>query len=124
MTVAGDDPIGARSPLVGFGAGRRICPGQQVGERSLFIAVSHLLWAFDIKKAVGEDSKEIDIDTESFLPGLAALLVPFHCSIKTRSEHHADMIRKMWGNATATMLDKNEQWIAIPKDIESSMRKN
>ncbi|KAI0304241.1 cytochrome P450 [Russula brevipes] len=32
-----------------FGAGRRICPGIHVAERELWLAVSRLLWAFDIQ---------------------------------------------------------------------------
>ncbi|KAJ9094968.1 hypothetical protein QFC21_005760 [Naganishia friedmannii] len=32
-----------------FGAGRRICPGYHVAERSFFVGFSRLLWAFDIK---------------------------------------------------------------------------
>ncbi|KAL4768022.1 cytochrome P450 [Aspergillus nidulans var. acristatus] len=34
-----------------FGAGRRICPGYHVAERSLAIAIMRILWAFDIKWA-------------------------------------------------------------------------
>lgn len=32
-----------------FGAGRRICPGYNVAERSLAVAIMRLLWAFEIK---------------------------------------------------------------------------
>ncbi|KAF8257885.1 cytochrome P450 [Lactarius quietus] len=32
-----------------FGAGRRICPGIHVAERELWLAISRLLWAFDIR---------------------------------------------------------------------------
>ncbi|KAK8221384.1 cytochrome P450 [Phyllosticta capitalensis] len=32
-----------------FGAGRRICPGTTVAERSLGIAIMRILWAFDVK---------------------------------------------------------------------------
>ncbi|KAF2012756.1 cytochrome P450 [Aaosphaeria arxii CBS 175.79] len=33
-----------------YGFGRRLCPGVDMGELSLFIAVSRILWAFDIRK--------------------------------------------------------------------------
>lgn len=36
-----------------FGFGRRICPGIHVAEASLFIAISRLLWAYDIKPRQG-----------------------------------------------------------------------
>lgn len=32
----------------GFGHGRRICPGMHMAERSLFINLAYLFWAFDI----------------------------------------------------------------------------
>ncbi|KAI0794374.1 cytochrome P450 [Fomes fomentarius] len=45
-----------------FGAGRRICPGMALAEREIFLAVSHLLWAFKIEELPDEpiDLKEYD----------------------------------------------------------------
>ncbi|KAF8500293.1 cytochrome P450 [Russula emetica] len=37
-----------------FGAGRRICPGIHVAERELWLAISRLLWAFDIRSLPDE----------------------------------------------------------------------
>ncbi|KAF4602170.1 hypothetical protein EYR40_005374 [Pleurotus pulmonarius] len=37
-----------------FGAGRRICPGMEMAERELFLAVSRLLWAFSFAEVPGE----------------------------------------------------------------------
>ncbi|KAH9975033.1 cytochrome P450 [Lactifluus volemus] len=37
-----------------FGAGRRICPGIHVAERELWLAISRLLWAFDIQSVPDE----------------------------------------------------------------------
>ncbi|KXN80997.1 Cytochrome P450 1A2 [Leucoagaricus sp. SymC.cos] len=36
-----------------FGAGRRICPGEGLSEREIFLAVSYILWAFIIQRAQG-----------------------------------------------------------------------
>ena len=33
----------------GYGTGRRFCPGAHIAERNLFLAISKLLWAFEIK---------------------------------------------------------------------------
>ncbi len=42
-------PDGAKTPThLAFGAGRRECPGRHVADASLFIAISRILWAFDI----------------------------------------------------------------------------
>ncbi|KDQ29248.1 hypothetical protein PLEOSDRAFT_1112179 [Pleurotus ostreatus PC15] len=37
-----------------FGAGRRICPGMEMAERELFLAISRLLWAFSFTEVPGE----------------------------------------------------------------------
>lgn len=48
-------------PHVTFGAGRRICPGSHVAERTLFIAMCRLIWAFsfDYKRDVSGNPKPI-----------------------------------------------------------------
>ena len=38
-----------------FGAGRRICPGYNVAERSMALAAMRILWAFDV--GVAKDAK-------------------------------------------------------------------
>ncbi|KAI0746299.1 cytochrome P450 [Daedaleopsis nitida] len=45
-----------------FGAGRRICPGITLAEREIFLAVSHLLWAYKMEELPDEpiDLKEYD----------------------------------------------------------------
>ncbi|KAF9491318.1 cytochrome P450 [Pleurotus eryngii] len=45
-----------------FGAGRRICPGTWVAEREIWLAISRILWAFEMKYIPGEpiDLKEYD----------------------------------------------------------------
>lgn len=44
-----------------FGHGRRICPGLEVTEKSLFLQFSSLLWACNIRQARDADGKEVDI---------------------------------------------------------------
>jgi hypothetical protein len=38
----------------GCSASRRICPGMHVAERELWLAISRLLWAFDIRSLPNE----------------------------------------------------------------------
>ncbi|KAH7012853.1 cytochrome P450 [Ilyonectria destructans] len=87
-----------------FGAGRRICPGIHVAERTLFLAVVRLLWAFQIDKARGPDGEEIQVDRDEVTQSIAARPVPFRCSIKPRSEKHIAIVKESWKNA-ADMLD-------------------
>ncbi|CBX95800.1 hypothetical protein IAQ61_004634 [Plenodomus lingam] len=46
-----------------FGAGRRICSGVHLAENSMFIVLAKLLWAFDILPPLGEDGREVKVDT-------------------------------------------------------------
>lgn len=60
-----------------FGAGRRICPGIHVAERSLFLAMARILWAFDMSKAKDPQGNEIDMDPDEVTQSIAARPVPF-----------------------------------------------
>jgi len=42
-----------------FGAGRRICQGMHVAERSLFLGVARLAWAFDITPEKDEKGRDV-----------------------------------------------------------------
>lgn len=48
---------------VGFGFGRRVCMGEHIARAALFLVVSRLLWAFEIKKELDGAGKEIEVDT-------------------------------------------------------------
>jgi len=47
-----------------FGAGRRICPGIQVAERELWLAISRLLWTYDIRSVPDEPISLEEYDGE------------------------------------------------------------
>lgn len=52
-----------------FGFGRRACPGQHIGERSLLIVSARLLWAFNFSKAVDAAGRSIIPDSLDFSTG-------------------------------------------------------
>jgi cytochrome P450 len=43
-----------------FGWGRRVCPGQHIGEASVFIQIVSVLSGFDIRRALDGTGKEIE----------------------------------------------------------------
>lgn len=45
-----------------FGWGRRVCSGQGLAEQGTFITVARLLWAFNIRKALDGQGREIPVD--------------------------------------------------------------
>lgn len=45
-------------PLATFGFGKRLCPGQHIVRKSLFINISRVLWAFEISYAYENGQKQ------------------------------------------------------------------
>ncbi|KAM5544434.1 hypothetical protein V8D89_002094 [Ganoderma adspersum] len=70
-----------------FGAGRRICPGMALAEREIFLAVSHLLWAFEMTELPDE---RIDLNEYDGLSGRSP--VPNRIRLTPRDEHVASIL--------------------------------
>lgn len=69
---------------LGYGAGRRICPGIHLAERNLFIATAKLLWAFDFSQdasLVNDTSAETGSSK-----GFMHCVKDYGCRIDLRSE--------------------------------------
>ncbi|KAJ7499379.1 cytochrome P450 [Mycena latifolia] len=64
-----------------FGAGRRICPGLVVAERELFLAISRILWAFNVQAL---PSGPISLEEYEGLSGRTPL--PFRVMFEPRHE--------------------------------------
>lgn len=97
-----------------FGAGRRLCQGMHVADRSLFLAISRLLWAFRLEKAVDAEGKQIVPDPDNLTQGFLVQPMPFPARITPRSEKHAALIRTAWEEGQE-MLDEEKQWKKVPE---------
>jgi cytochrome P450 len=56
-------PEDPKLPNHSFGFGRRSCTGERIARNALFIAIARLLWAFDFRKGLDGDGREINVDT-------------------------------------------------------------
>ena len=81
-----------------YGAGRRVCPGVHVAERSLYINIVRVLWGFDITKAKDLDGKVIE-PTTKMVRGFLSVPEPFECSITPRSAKHVQIMRQAFEDA-------------------------
>ncbi|RPD52417.1 cytochrome P450 [Lentinus tigrinus ALCF2SS1-6] len=81
--------------IIGFGFGRRICPGMFFAMNSIFIGIATMLCVFNITKAKDENGEEIvpEVDFQGFISHPA----PFKCEIAPRSEETATLIRRAAG---------------------------
>ena len=83
-----------------YGAGRRVCPGVHVAERSIYINVVRTLWAFDIGEGTDEAGNTVKPDI-AMNPGFLSVPKPFKASIKVRSSQRAKVIREAFQAAEA-----------------------
>ncbi|CAK3859612.1 related to purine nucleotide binding [Lecanosticta acicola] len=72
-----------------FGWGRRICPGADLASNSLFIALSKLLWAYDVLPSEGQE-----YDIFAYTDGFNVRPKKFECLIRVRSERHRNVLEK------------------------------
>ena len=86
-----------------FGWGRRFCPGHDIAESSLFIVLSRILWAFDLKTrkhpVTGADDIPDMNDESSFTDGFVSIPKIYPLAFIPRSEKKASMIRKAFADA-------------------------
>ena len=100
-----------------FGAGRRICKGIDIGENSLFLGLSRMLWAFNFEKSTDTAGKEITPDPNDLVGGLAASPRPFPAKIVPRTEKHAQAIRTEWELTQSALNSNDKQWKDVPQDL-------
>lgn len=96
-----------------FGAGRRLCQGMHIAERSLFLAISRLVWAYFFEKTKDANGQPITPDTEDLIGGLTVIPANFKAVITPRSEEKAYIVRNAWKFCEDELLDPNtKQWIS------------
>ncbi|OAG38046.1 hypothetical protein AYO21_07768 [Fonsecaea monophora] len=88
-----------------YGAGRRVCPGVHVAEKSLFLNIARVLWAFNISKKIAKDGSVIEPNI-AMVPGWMTIPQPFECDITVRSEKKAALINKIWAETKETLGEK------------------
>ncbi|KAL4810589.1 cytochrome P450 [Aspergillus unguis] len=91
----------------GYGAGRRICPGMHLAERTQWRAIAKLLWAFNIELPIDPATgQKIIPDPEAYKEGIAHGPLPYKVVFKPRSQAHVDVLMK----ECAGSLKMLEQW--------------
>ncbi|THW17027.1 cytochrome P450 [Aureobasidium pullulans] len=116
-------PDPSKRDTVGFGAGRRICPGMHVADRSMFLGVSGILWAFSITPKQDAEGQDILPDPDNLIVGgIAARPEPFVANILPR-DGKAEIVRQEWENAQKLLDPETKQWKETPEgDWDATLR--
>lgn len=78
-----------------YGAGRRICAGIHLAERTQWRMLAGLLWAFRIEHVIDEATGEkIEIDTDAYEEKLITGPKPFRVQFTPRSQEHVRVIER------------------------------
>jgi cytochrome P450 len=111
---AASNPDASKRDHYLFGAGRRVCQGMHIAERSLFLGISRLLWAFHFENKRDENGDEIVPDAANLTEGLLVQPRTFPVKITCRSEGRAKVLREEWRKVEENLDDKG-QWAKIPE---------
>jgi len=115
LADAAANPDASKRDQFTFGAGRRICPGIHVAERSLFLGMSRILWAFNIEPALDAQGKPMIPDQEKLTQGFVCMPEEFPAKISPRSKERADIVTAEWRAAEEECLDPvTKQWKTQP----------
>ncbi|KZP19024.1 cytochrome P450 [Athelia psychrophila] len=85
------DPSVLDPEVLGFGYGRRICPGKEMAKGSLWLTAGSILATFDISKATDESGAVVEPSGEYELRVIRHPK-PFECTIRVRSGEIEQMI--------------------------------
>ncbi|KAI0802036.1 cytochrome P450 [Irpex lacteus] len=77
---------------VAFGFGRRICPGMDLAENTLWITIASIFYAFKVIPALDDKDVPVPIDLEFHEHGVR-YPKPFKCNIAPRNESSVELIR-------------------------------
>jgi cytochrome P450 len=113
--AANNPDVSKRDHFV-FGAGRRLCQGMHIAERSLFLAIARMLWAFDFRVARDGDGNELKPNVDDLTVGLLVCPKPFPARIVPRDGTKAARVRAEWSK-TKELLAEDLQWKVLPEGL-------
>lgn len=89
-----------------------------IADRSLFLAISRLLWAFKFERALDENGKEMIPEARAVTQASLVQPLPFPAKIIPRSDMHAEMVKTQW-KTSQDLLDEEGQWLAPSDSLQT-----
>ena len=82
-----------------FGFGRRICPGMNIAERSLFILTARIAWAFQFSRKLDANGNQIHVPDYDYVVGFNTWPNKFPFELNPRSEKRKQIVVDAWKEA-------------------------
>lgn len=109
--LANDFAVGpdyANRDHYGYGAGRRICPGIHLAERSMWRITAKLLWAFEFAEPLDPVTGKVQpLDPDAYTSANLVCPLPFKVRITPRSQAHVDIIKRELAGAEDFLAQYN-----------------
>lgn len=103
-----------------FGAGRRLCQGIHIAERSLFLAISRFWWGFNFSRATNLDGTPVQYDIDELVGGITVQPAEYPASITVRSETKERIMRHEVAECEKLLDPVTRQWKEVPKGMAFS----
>ncbi|KAF7166314.1 hypothetical protein CNMCM6106_002172 [Aspergillus hiratsukae] len=103
-----------------FGAGRRMCQGIHIAERSLFLGISRLMWAFTFSPVKDEQGQPFNYDVEDLVGGITVQPNEYPVQIEPRSTAKVKIIRESVAECKKLLDPKTLQWKSVPEGMAFS----
>jgi cytochrome P450 len=113
---AANNPDAAKRDHFVFGAGRRVCQGMHIAERSLFLAIARMLWAFDFHMTRDAQGNEMKPNADDLTEGMLVCPKPFPARIVPRNSAKAARVRAEWSKME-DLLAEDLQWKVLPEGL-------
>jgi cytochrome P450 len=114
-----DQPGGVNN----FGYGRRVCTGRHIADNSLFLLISRLLWAYDIRAGLDANGEVAKIDDTILTSGFVWRPKPFPVVFTPRSTHHQAFILEEWDESekdlTSILTSIREEQIRVGINVRA-----
>ncbi|KAJ6017894.1 hypothetical protein N7451_001273 [Penicillium sp. IBT 35674x] len=103
-----------------FGAGRRMCQGIHIAERSLFLGISRLVWAFTFSPTKDEQGQPFTYDVEDLVGGITVQPSEYPVHIEPRSAGKVKIIRDSVADCKKLLDPQTLQWNSVPEGMAFS----
>ncbi|KAJ3555329.1 hypothetical protein NM688_g2639 [Phlebia brevispora] len=86
-----------------FGYGRRICAGRYLAKEAIFLTIASILYVFNIRPALDEDGKPMELSISTAAPRSGLFLHPerLDCTLTPRSDIAVKLVTEVYEHDTA-----------------------